>query len=48
MLELPNKMLVSSGFTFVLHIHTAMVPAEILKVVKVISKNSDEDESVTH
>lgn len=45
MLELPKIMLVCSGFTFMLHIHTEMVPAEILKVIKVTAKKKeDEDE----
>ena len=43
MLELPKKMLVCSGFTFVLHIHTEMVQAEILKVIKVTAKGQDDD-----
>jgi len=37
-------MLVCNGFTFVLHIHTEMIEAEILKVIKVVNKNQDEDE----
>ncbi len=44
MLELPNKMLVCNGFTFVLHIHTEMVEAEILKIIKITQKNSEEEE----
>lgn len=47
MLELPNNMLVCSGFTFVLHIHTEMVEAEILKIIKITKKNSEEIEEST-
>ena len=48
MLELSKSSLVCSGFTFILHIHTEMVPSAILKVLKVISKSDDEDEDEKH
>jgi len=45
MLELPKKMLVCPGFTFVLHIHTVMVEAEVLKIVEIINENEDDEPS---
>lgn len=47
LLEFPSSILISPGFTFVLHMHTIMQTAEIFKVLKVYHYEDGKGETVT-
>lgn len=46
-LELPKGYLISSGFEFILHMHTILEEAEILKVVHIIDREEGEKEKTS-
>lgn len=47
-LELPSSVLVCNGFTFILHIHTKMIPAEIVKVIKIFKDDEHDNMEEEH